>query len=243
MKKFISLLICLVLLTGIIITASATNVENITPSTNVFIPGVTGQDVPVQGPFPTRYDAGPNTFIVYGEALETWTYYNPITGNIIAQDSNTQKNTQETSTEDKSTTLPEDKDQSVEYQIDQEEVKQEIFELTNKARQENNLPALTYNKDIQDAADLRAKEISTKFSHTRPDGSSCHTVVEKFDYKVTGENLIMADNPISEPEILLDTWMNSEGHRANILLADYTSIAIGLYEKDDVTYAVQIFMG
>lgn len=42
MKKFISLLICLVLLTGIIITASATNVENITPSTNVFIPGVTG---------------------------------------------------------------------------------------------------------------------------------------------------------------------------------------------------------
>jgi len=53
----------------------------------------------------------------------------------------------------------------------------------------------------------------------------------------------MADNPISEPEILLDTWMNSEGHRANILLPDFTSIAIGLYEKDDVTYAVQIFMG
>lgn len=236
MKKFISLLICLVLLIGIVVIADATNVDAITSDTNVFIVGITNEDVPVVGSLPTRYDAGPNTFIIIsGEKLEG-IYTNPITNRPV-ENNNTIKE------EDTSTTLPDDNSQAIDYQIDTQETIDKIFELTNKARQENNLPALTYNKDIQDAADLRAKEISTKFSHTRPDGSSCHTIVEKFEYRVTGENLIMADNPISEPEILLDTWMNSEGHRANILLPDYTSIAIGLYEKDDVTYAVQIFMG
>lgn len=236
MKKIISLLICLVLLIGIVVIADATNVDAITADTNVFIIGITDQDVPVIGSLQTRYDAGPNTFIIIpGESLEG-IYTNPITNRPVENNNTTKE-------EDTSTTLPDDNSQAVDYQIDVQETIDKIFELTNKARQENNLPALTYNKDIQDAADLRAKEISTKFSHTRPDGSSCHTVVEKFEYRVTGENLIMADNPISEPEILLDTWMNSEGHRANILLSDYTSIAIGLYEKDDVTYAVQIFMG
>ena len=48
----------------------------------------------------------------------------------------------------------------------------------------------------------------------------------------------MADNPLNSPSILMDTWMNSEGHKANILFPDYSSIAIGIYVKDNVTYAV-----
>ena len=234
MKKFISLLICLILLVGIASCAYALDISAIQPDTNVYIIGITDTDVPVTGSLYTCYDYNNSTIIIPQEKLNS-IYTNPITNQPIEKNNNNIENTP--------TTLPEDKTQAVEYQIDKEETIEKIFELTNKARQENNLPALTYNKDIQDAADLRAKEISTKFSHTRPDGSNCHTVVEKFEYRVTGENLIMADNPISEPEILLDTWMNSEGHRANILLPDFTSIAIGLYEKDDVTYAVQIFMG
>ena len=114
----------------------------------------------------------------------------------------------------------------------------DILRLTNEERKKAGLSQLKADFALSEAAAIRAEEAVQLYSHTRPDGSSCHTVVEKFEYRVTGENLIMADNPISEPEILLDTWMNSEGHRANILLPDYTSIAIGLYEKDDVTYAV-----
>ena len=232
MKKIISLLICLVLLVSIGVCAYSTNIDAIEPDTNVYIIGVTDKEVPIIGSLYTYYD-GSSLIIIPQQNLEK-IYVNPITNQPIEE---------KTQTETSPAVVPEDNTQAVDYQIDKEETIEKIFELTNKARQENNLPALTYNEDIQDAADLRAKEISTKFSHTRPDGSSCHTVVEKFEYRVTGENLIMADNPISEPEILLDTWMNSEGHRANILLPDYTSIAIGLYEKDDVTYAVQIFMG
>jgi uncharacterized protein YkwD len=53
----------------------------------------------------------------------------------------------------------------------------------------------------------------------------------------------MADNPIATAEKMMDSWMNSQGHKDNILLADFESMAVGVYEKDNVTYAVQIFIG
>lgn len=235
MKKIISLIFCLILLISIMVPAFAINVDAIQPNTNVYFIGITDTDTPVIGGLHTRYGTGDTLIIIPGEKLEG-TYVNPITGRAVEKETPVEK-------EETPAVIPEEDEQAIDYQIDTKETIQKIFELTNKAREDNNLPALTYNEEIQEAADLRAKEISTKFSHTRPDGSNCHTVVEKYDYRVTGENLIMADNPLSEPEILLDTWMNSEGHRANILLPDFTSISIGLYEKDDVTYAVQIFMG
>lgn len=118
----------------------------------------------------------------------------------------------------------------------------EIFTLTNKVRADNGLGRLTYADDLQGQADIRAKECSVKFSHTRPDGSDCHSIIHK-DYYVAGENLIMADKPIATPERLMDEWMHSAGHRANILLPEFTEMAVGTYEKDGVVYAVQIFLG
>lgn len=119
----------------------------------------------------------------------------------------------------------------------------EIFDLTNQIRAQNGLGKLAYADDLQDAADTRAYECSISFSHTRPDGSSCHSVVEDMDYYVTGENLAMADRPIALAEIIMSKWMTSKGHRANILLPEFTKLAVGVYEKNDVVYATQIFMG
>ena len=116
-----------------------------------------------------------------------------------------------------------------------EQLIKDIFELVNQEREKNNIPALTYNKEIQDAADLRAKEASESFSHTRPDGSSCHDVIE-LEYYATGENLLMADKEIATAENMMKTWMDSEGHRANILLKDFTEMAIGIYEKDNIDF-------
>lgn len=118
----------------------------------------------------------------------------------------------------------------------------QIFDLTNKERTAQGLKELSYAYDLQSAADTRAREASTLFSHTRPDGTSCHDIVTK-DYYVTGENLIMADKPIATAENLVAEWMNSEGHRHNILLGEYTELAVGVYEKDGVVYACQIFLG
>ena len=97
------------------------------------------------------------------------------------------------------------------------------------------LETLSYNNDLQSAANLRAQEISQVFSHTRPNGQSFGTTI-MIDYTAAGENIIMADDEISSAEILMDTWMNSEGHRNNILSKDFSSIAIGVYHLNGVTY-------
>lgn len=119
----------------------------------------------------------------------------------------------------------------------------EIFRLTNKERAINGIGELAYCDALSDAAELRAYESSVSFSHTRPDGSSCHSVASEIDYYVTGENLIMADAAIAYPEVLMSKWMLSEGHRANILNPDYKELAVGTYEDGGIVYAAQIFIG
>lgn len=118
----------------------------------------------------------------------------------------------------------------------------EIFELTNDVREQNGLNRLTYAEDLQDEADTRAYECSVQFSHTRPDGSSCHDIVTK-DYYVTGENLILVDKPIASAENIMARWMLSKGHRDNILLPEFTELAVGVYEHRGTVYAAQIFLG
>lgn len=237
MKKFISLLLCLLLICSVSIIGYATNVDAIEPSGNVIIFGVTNQDVPVYGTLQTYYDAGTNTLVLIpGEKV----YITPITTS-NTENNNTQGTTETTTVDDSEITIP--TESASEKPVIPENLIKEIFELTNKERENYELAALTYNDEIQEAADIRAKEIAQQFSHTRPNGTSCHTVVENIDYFVTGENLIKADNTIATGEQMMKTWMNSEGHRNNILLADYESMAVGVYVTDDVTYAVQIFLG
>ena len=118
----------------------------------------------------------------------------------------------------------------------------EIFHLTNEVREEGGLNRLTYAYDLQDAADTRAYECSIQFSHTRPDGTSCHDIVTR-DYYVTGENLILADKPIADAETLMARWMLSKGHRDNIMLPEFTELAVGVYEKNGTVFATQIFIG
>lgn len=231
MKKVFSLIICLILLISIMIPAYALNINQIQPDTNVIYIGITDQDVPAPEGFHTHYN-GSSLIIISGEKLEG-VYRNPITGRLV-EDTNDEPA--------KETPSVPDEDQSIEYNIDNEKLIEDIFKLVNEARKENGVPELTYNKEIQDAADLRAKEASESFSHTRPDGSSCHDVI-KLEYYATGENLLMADKEIATAENMMKTWMNSESHRANILLKDFTEMAIGIYEKDNIVYATQIFLG
>ena len=119
---------------------------------------------------------------------------------------------------------------------------EEIFLLTNKERVAGGLKELGYAYDLQDVADTRAMEASVQFSHTRPNGQSCHDMITK-DCKVTGENLILADKPIATAANLVAEWMNSPGHRYNIMLPDYTGMAVGIFEYNGVLYAAQIFIG
>lgn len=241
MKKFISLLLCILLLITLAAPVYATDVSKIQPDspTTVIVTGEY-ESLPI-GTRIVRTVQG-NTVIIY----EVPVYAVPIDQN-ITNNNNTNNNTdtKEESKIDPDTgetpeTAPIDMTEHTEEEYD---LIDDIFKLVNEERVKAGVKELYYNFDIQQAADIRAKECATEFGHTRPNGQSCFTVVEDQDYKVVGENLIKADKIIATAEMMMKSWMDSEGHRYNILLPEFTSVTIGLYEKDNVVYASQIFMG
>lgn len=127
---------------------------------------------------------------------------------------------------------------------DLESMRQGVLELVNAARAENGKSPLTLNTSLCEVAQLRADEIVKSFSHTRPDGSSCFTALKGagLSYRTCGENIAAGQGT---PAAVMDSWMNSSGHRANILSGDFSSIGIG-YVKASSGYGhywVQMFLG
>ena len=96
----------------------------------------------------------------------------------------------------------------------------EVLRLVNIERAKENLNPLKMDKDLLEAAMIRATEIMIYFSHTRPNDESCFTVSNK----AFGEN-IAAGNTTAEATVT--QWMNSTGHRANIMNPSYTTIGVG----------------
>lgn len=114
----------------------------------------------------------------------------------------------------------------------------EVLILVNKERAAHSVAPLKLDKDLEKAADIRSKEVTTVFSHTRPDGTRCFTVSSK----ANAENLAAGQKT---PEKVVAAWMNSPGHRKNILNPRYTTIGISYIKKDTgyKTYWVQLFGG
>ena len=224
-KKIISLLLMLIICLSIFTTVAfaSTDVSKIMPSGGTLI--ITDpQEVPVHRGI--RIMPNSKTLIIipayFDPPVEDYEPYVP------------EYEPDEVQPEPEPSTQPE---QEIEN-----ELAKELFYLTNTARIENSVSSLDYNFDLQDAANLRAKEAAEKFSHTRPDGTNFDTAID-IDYKLCGENIVKAESPKVAATVLMDAWMNSQGHKDNILLYDYMSIAIGIYIDDTTTYAVQLFIG
>lgn len=117
---------------------------------------------------------------------------------------------------------------------------QRVYELINQERKSRGLPELAYDAAIERAANRRAVETKQLFSHARPDGTSCFTVFEEFgiSYMACGENIAYGQRT---PEEVMDAWMHSEGHKANILSANFGKVGVGCYVADGVSYWVQLF--
>lgn len=101
-----------------------------------------------------------------------------------------------------------------------------IVELVNEERAKVGLSPVTLDKKVQAAAQVRAKEIVTSFSHTRPDGTSFSTALKEqnVSYRGSGENIAWGQK---SPEAVMNAWMNSSGHRANILNKNFKIIGVG----------------
>ena len=117
----------------------------------------------------------------------------------------------------------------------------EVVRLVNAERAKVGLSALTMNSAANAAAQVRAREIVSNFSHTRPSGASCFTALQEagVNYRGAGENIAYGQ---SSAQAVVDAWMNSEGHRANILNAQFTSIGVGHHVQNGVHYWTQFFV-
>lgn len=121
---------------------------------------------------------------------------------------------------------------------------EQVLGIVNTRRAEAGLEPLTMNYTLVSAAKVRAAEIVQSFSHTRPNGTSCFTAWDEagVGYSGAGENLAAGQ---WSAESAMNAWMNSEGHRANILNGSFTQIGIACYYDPDSPYGyywVQCFI-
>lgn len=118
----------------------------------------------------------------------------------------------------------------------------EVIRYTNEERIAAGLSPLEHFKVVNTPAMIRAQEAAEYWSHTRPDGSNFDTVFAQvgLSYQGVGENLYSSNgNPT--PRQIVDAWMDSPGHRANILESRFNGIGIGVYQGSDGIYWVQLF--
>ncbi len=123
-------------------------------------------------------------------------------------------------------------------EIDIEEFRQEVIRLTNKERKKAGLEPYEVDSDLMEFAQMRAKEISEKYSHSRPNNSP-EGPYEDHQY---GENIAKG---YKTPGNAVNGWMNSESHRAEIMDNEYNdSFGVGVYIADNGTYYwTQVFIG
>jgi len=121
-----------------------------------------------------------------------------------------------------------------------------LTELTNEQRVKNNLPSLTYSDCLSKAAYQKAQDMFSKnyWAHYAPDGKTPWDFMLSAgcNYETAGENL--AKNFMFSSNVV-DAWMNSETHRANILNNTYTEVGFaivnGVLNGEQTTLVVQMF--
>ena len=105
----------------------------------------------------------------------------------------------------------------------------EVIRLVNEERAKEGLTPLRMDEDLMAMARIRADELQILYDHTRPNGSGCGTVAEElgldpYDYVRYGENIASG---FTAPESVVNGWMNSPGHRMNIMGAYFEIIGVG----------------
>ena len=121
----------------------------------------------------------------------------------------------------------------------------EVLNLVNKERKANGLKPLTLNKELSNVANIKSRDMIEKgyFDHTSPTYGSPFDMMKTFNisYKAAGENIAMGQRTPSE---VMTDWMNSSGHRANILNSTYTELGVGIQKDSNGTiYWTQMFIG
>lgn len=122
---------------------------------------------------------------------------------------------------------------------------QEVLRLVNVERSKVGLKELTLNTELSNVATLKSQDMANKnyFSHTSPTYGSPFDMMNQFNitYKTAGENIAKGQ---TTPAQVVEAWMNSEGHRANILSSKFSDLGVGVAKNSNGTiYWTQMFIG
>ncbi|UGB30823.1 CAP domain-containing protein [Metabacillus sp. B2-18] len=154
-----------------------------------------------------------------------------------------QPTTQEPTTQQPTTQQPAQTEQTTEqasYQLSQYE--QQVVDLTNQERAKQGLPALKVDFTLSKVAREKSLDMQKNnyFSHTSPTYGSPFDMMKKFGvtYRTAGENIAKGQRT---PQEVVNAWMNSSGHRANILSSNFTHIGVGYVAEGN--YWTQQFIG
>lgn len=119
---------------------------------------------------------------------------------------------------------------------------EKVVELVNIEREKVGLAPLTINKDLVELARVKSQDMKDNnyFSHNSPSLGSAYDMMKAkgVKYSTAGENIAMGQK---SPEAVVTAWMNSAGHRANILKSSYTQIGVGYVSSGN--YWTQMFIG
>ena len=118
----------------------------------------------------------------------------------------------------------------------------EVIRLVNEIRTKNGLKALSANWELSRVARYKSQDMADNryFSHTSPTYGSPFQMIKAFGlpFRSAGENIAYGQRT---PQAVVNAWMNSSGHRANILSTSYTQIGVGYVA--DGHYWTQMFIG
>lgn len=128
------------------------------------------------------------------------------------------------------------------------EIEQAIFEKVNEERVAAGLSALQYNDTMEHYARIKSQDMGDRgyFDHANPEGQYITTQMKAdgVSYRAWGENIAYISGQSGNSALatrFMDNWMNSSGHRANILSTNFSSIGVGVYKIGNTYYATQEF--
>ncbi|WP_205093361.1 CAP domain-containing protein [Thalassobacillus pellis] len=159
------------------------------------------------------------------------------------QDGNRQRNTQGNTQQNGQ------ENQQNNQQVNEQAVgdfQKQVVQLTNERRKNNGLKPLKIDNQVMKVAQKKSEDMAQNgyFSHTSPTYGSPFEMMKQFgvDYRTAAENIAAGQDT---PEQVVEGWMNSPGHRKNILNGELTHIGVGYAEEGGArgTYWTQMFIG
>lgn len=123
--------------------------------------------------------------------------------------------------------------------VNESTYEQQVVDLTNQERKKHGLAPLSVDSKLGEVARAKSKDMADKdyFDHTSPTYGSPFDMMDQYDvsYQIAGENIARGQ---FTPEEVVEAWMNSEGHRENILNPDFTHIGVG-FVKEGILWTQQ----